>query len=109
MLKVFAFVALATIVEASGDAIIRISLHSNGWPARLWLFAIGTVLLAAYGTFLNLAPVDFATVTGVYVALLFISFQISNYIFFKAVPQPATLVGGAFIICGGAIIYFSRS
>src|SRR5579862_5133122 len=105
MIKVFCFVILATIVEAAGDAVIRLSLHSGALPSRIALFLLGTVLLAAYGTFLNLAPVDFGTVTGIYVACLFVSFQVSNYLFFGATPHAATLIGGAFIISGGTIIY----
>jgi hypothetical protein len=48
------------------------------------IFAPASVLLAMYGLFLNLAPVEFATVTGIYLAPLFIAFQIVNYIFFWA-------------------------
>jgi small multidrug resistance family-3 protein len=59
-----------------------------------------------YGLFLNLAPVEFATVTGVYLASLFIVFQIVNYLFFRHTPSPGVLVGGAFIVAGAGIIYF---
>lgn len=107
-MKVFLFVILATVVESVGDAVIRTALHSHSTPARIGLFVCGAALLTSYGTSLNLAPVDFATVTGLYVALLFINFQIVNYVFFKAVPVPATLVGGALIVAGGAIVYVWR-
>ena len=75
-------------------------------PGRLLLFATATVLLAMYGAFLNLAPVEFATATGVYIAVLFIAFQVVNYVFFRHQPSPGILLGGTFIVVGAAIVYF---
>lgn len=63
-MKVFLFVLAATIFEASGDAVIRFSLQTSSLAERILFFALGSVLLALYGTSLNLAPVDFAGVTG---------------------------------------------
>jgi small multidrug resistance family-3 protein len=65
-------------------------------------------LLTGYGTSLNLAPVEFATVTGIYVATLFVVFQITNYVIFHAAPTPSVLVGGALIVCGGLVIALWR-
>jgi hypothetical protein len=106
--KVFAFIVLATIFEAVGDALMRMALHYHVLPGRLALFASATVLLALYGAFLNLAPVEFAAATGLYLASLFIAFQVVNYLFFKAVPSPGVMAGGAFILTGAAIVYFWR-
>jgi small multidrug resistance family-3 protein len=75
-------------------------------PRRFLLFASATLLLALYGAFLNLAPVEFAEATGIYLASLFISFQVVNYVFFKTIPSPGILLGGTFIVAGAAIIYF---
>jgi drug/metabolite transporter (DMT)-like permease len=106
-MKIFAFIIVATIFEAVGDAVMRIGLQtSSGLPARIALFGIATVLLAMYGLFLNLAPVEFATVTGIYLASLFVMFQIVNFLFFQHVPSPGVLLGGAFMVTGAAIIYF---
>ena len=102
------FVLVATVLEATGDAVVRVALSHPSVPARVALFAIGTVLLGLYGTSLNLAPVDFATVTGAYVATLFVVFQITNYLFFRAVPTPAILVGGAMIVAGGLVVWLWR-
>lgn len=105
-MKVLAFIIAATIFEAVGDALMRIALHYHVMPARLGLFASATVLLALYGASLNLAPVEFAEATGIYIACLFIAFQIVNYLFFRHTPGPGVLLGGTLIVAGAAIVYF---
>jgi small multidrug resistance family-3 protein len=107
-MKTFLFVLAATVFEASGDATVRIALHHPSLSARVVLFVAGTILLAFYGTSLNLAPVEFATVTGVYIATLFVVFQITNFVFFHALPTPSVYVGGAFIVTGGLIVFLGR-
>jgi hypothetical protein len=107
-MKIFLFVLLATILEASGDAIVRIALHHPSLLARIGLFLGGFILLGLYGTSLNLAPVEFAAVTGMYVAMLFVVFQIANFVFFRILPTPPVLVGGGFIVTGGLIVALWR-
>jgi small multidrug resistance family-3 protein len=107
-MKIFLFVLAATVFEASGDAVVRIALHHPSLPVRIGLFLLGAVLLTFYGTSLNLAPVDFATVTAVYVATLFVVFQVTNYIFFRTIPTPAVLLGGVFIVTGGLVVSLWR-
>lgn len=103
-MKVFLFVLAATILEATGDAVVRVAIHHNNTPARIGLFLLGAICLTLYGTSLNLAPVDFAQVTGIYIATLFVMFQITNYIFFKTLPSIAVIAGGVLIITGGLIV-----
>ena len=107
-MKTFLFVLLATILEASGDAIVRIALHHPSLPVRIGLFLGGFILLGLYGTSLNLAPVEFATVTGMYIATLFVVFQIANVAFFHIPPTLPVLVGGGFIVTGGLIVALWR-
>jgi hypothetical protein len=107
-MRIFLFVLVATIPEATGDAILRIALHHAAVPARVGLFLMGGILLTLYGTSLNLAPVEFAAVTGMFVATLFVVFQITNYIFFRTAPTPAVLVGGALIVAGGLAVFLWR-
>jgi small multidrug resistance family-3 protein len=107
-MKIFLFVLAATIFEAAGDAIVRIALRHQSGLARIGLFLLGYTLLALYGTSLNLAPVEFAAVTGIYVATLFVVFQITNFTFFGALPTPPVLVGGAFIVIGGLTVALWR-
>lgn len=105
-MNIFMFVLVATILEATGDAVIRVALHHSSLPARIGLFLLGAILLALYGTSLNLAPVDFATVTGMYIAILFVAFQIANYAFFRTAPTRAVLVGGTLIVTGGLVVFY---
>ena len=96
-MKILAYVVTATIFEAVGDAIMRVALRSPyALPGRIALFALASFLLTMYGLFLNLAPVEFATVTGIYLASLFVAFQIVNYIFFRHLPSAGVLLGGTF-------------
>ena len=103
-MKVLAFIIAATIFEAVGDAIMRIALHYPVMPSRVFLFALATLLLALYGASLNLAPVEFAEATGIYIASLFVAFQAVNYAFFHHKPTPAVLVGGSLIIAGAVVV-----
>ena len=107
-MRIFLFVLAATVFEAAGDAIVRISLHHPSLSARIALFLVGAILLALYGTSLNLAPVDFATVTGMYIATLFVVFQVTNFAFFRVLPTTPVFVGGAFIVTGGLIVFLGR-
>ena len=103
------FLLVATILEVSGDAIIRMCIFNHTGPARLGLAVIGTILLFGYGFFLNLAPVQFGQVVGLYIATLFIVWQIINYIAFKSVPSLPVIIGGLFVVAGGLIITFWRT
>ena len=103
-MKIFLFVLAATIFEAAGDALLRIAIHSHAWPIRIGYFLTGAVLLTLYGTSLNIAPVEFGKVVGLYVALLYIVFQTTNYIAFKAKPTLPVFVGGLLIVTGGLLV-----
>lgn len=107
-MKIFLFVLMATIFEAAGDAVIRLALHHQSLTARVGFFLLGTCLLTAYGTSLNLAPVEFATVVGLYIATLFVVFQITNYIAFQTLPTVPVMIGGVLIVSGGTLIYAWR-
>jgi hypothetical protein len=103
--KILAFIVAATIFEAVGDALMRIALHCHVLPGRIALFAGSALLLSLYGAFLNLAPVEFAEATGIYIASLFVMFQIVNYAFFRVTPSVGVLLGGALIVTGSFIVY----
>jgi small multidrug resistance family-3 protein len=95
---------MATILEATGDAVVRVALHQNSVPTRIAFYLVGAILLTFYGTSLNLAPVEFAQVTGIYIATLFVVFQITNYAFFGTPPTTPVVIGGGMIVAGGLVV-----
>lgn len=112
MIKIFqnihpiVFLLIATTLEVSGDAIIRMSIYNNTGIARTGLMLLGALMLFGYGFSLNLAPVEFGKVVGLYIATLFVVWQIINYIAFRSVPSLPIIVGGTLVIAGGLIITF---
>jgi hypothetical protein len=103
------FLIIATTLEASGDAVVRMGIYSHVGATRFALFLIGAALLFGYGSCLNLAPLTFGRVVGLYIATLFVVWQIINFVAFRTLPTLPTVVGGAFIIAGGAIITYWKS
>ena len=108
-MPVLAFLIVATALEVSGDAIIRKSLFEHAGWARLGLFVLGAAMLAGYGTFLNLAPLEFGQVVGLYIATLFVMWQVINFVFFRELPTLPILAGGALIVTGGLIVSFWKT
>jgi small multidrug resistance family-3 protein len=105
-LSAFAFLLIATTLEVSGDAIVRLAIFNHASVIRLLLVFVGAILLLGYGTSLNFAPVEFRHVVGLYIATLFIVWQIINFIFFRTLPNLPIFVGGAFIVIGGLLVTF---
>jgi drug/metabolite transporter (DMT)-like permease len=100
---------IATTLEVSGDALIRMCIYNHTGLARIGLALAGAILLFGYGFFLNMAPVEFGQVVGLYIATLFIVWQVINYIVFKSVPTIPILAGGALVVAGGLIITFWKN
>ena len=96
----------ATVLEVSGDAIVRIAIYNHMGLVRLGLFLAGACLLSGYGTLLNLAPLEFGQVVGLYLATLFVVWQVINFVAFRALPTLPIVIGGSLVIAGGAIITF---
>ena len=97
---------IATVLEAGGDAVVRVAIYQHVGLIRIALFLAGAALLLAYGSLLNLAPLDFGRVVGLYIATLFVVWQVINFFAFRAFPTMPILVGGALVIAGGAITTF---
>jgi len=108
-LTVLGFLVLATTFEAFGDAMVRVGLKHHNVVPRGLLFLGGAALLFGYGLSLNLAPAEFGRVVGLYIATLFVVWQIVNFIVFRSVPTLPVVIGGALIIAGGNIVTFWRS
>ena len=105
-ITLFGFLIVATSLEAVGDAVVRLGINQSAWMLRGLLFAVGAILLFGYGLSVNLAPVEFGRVVGLYIATLFVVWQLVNWIVFESPPIAPILVGGALIVAGGAIVTF---
>jgi small multidrug resistance family-3 protein len=95
---------IAATLEVSGDAVVRMAIHNHVVRFRIGLLVTGAALLLGYGSFLNVAPLDFGRVVGLYIAMLFVVWQAINLIVFRSLPTVPILVGGVLVIAGGAII-----
>src|ERR1700722_12961930 len=104
--KIFWFLIAATSLETFGDAIVRMGIDQTAWLPRSALFLAGAVLLFGYGVSLNLAPIEFSRVVGLYIATLFIMWQLVNLIVFRSPHGMPVLFGGLLIVVGGLIVTF---
>ena len=108
LLPTIGFLVAATVLEVSGDAVIRIALHNHAGVTgiRIALFLLGAGLVFGYGNLLNLAPLEFREVVGLYIAILFLVWQAINFAVFRTLPTVPILTGGTLIVAGGAIVSF---
>ena len=103
-----ALLLAATLLEVSGDAIVRMGIYQHAGAMRFTLLLGGGLLLLGYGCCLNLAPIEFGQVVGLYIAVLFIVWQVINFIAFRALPTLPVLCGGTLVVAGGLLITFWR-
>jgi hypothetical protein len=100
---------IATTLEVSGDAAVRLAIYNHAGFMRVVLVLAGAALLLGYGSFLNTAPVEFGRVVGLYIATLFVVWQIINFLVFRTLPGLPVWLGGALVVAGGLIITFWRT
>jgi small multidrug resistance family-3 protein len=105
----FLILLLAAMLEAGGDALVRVGLHSHALAVRIGFFLVGAIVLFAYGLSVNAPPWDFGKLLSVYVTLFFLVAQAINLVAFGVRPDLPILVGGALIVSGGLIITFWRA
>jgi small multidrug resistance family-3 protein len=99
----------AAALEAGGDAVIRVGLHTNAAWHRSVLFAAAAIILFAYGLTVNAPPWDFGKLLGLYVVFFFLIAQLISWLFFKQTPSPTVLIGGSLIVAGGIVISFAKA
>lgn len=100
---------VATTLEVSGDAVVRLAIYDHAGLVRVALLLAGAGLLLGYGSSLNVAPVPFGRIVGLYIATLFVVWQIISFLVFRTLPQLPVYLGGALVIAGGLIITFWRT
>jgi drug/metabolite transporter superfamily protein YnfA len=95
---------LAALLEAGGDALVRLGLRSSGATPKLLFFLAGAAVLFLYGFAVNSPPWDFGRLLGLYVVFFFLFAQVISWAVFHQRPSAAVLIGGGFIAIGGLII-----
>lgn len=100
--------ALAALLEAGGDAVVRAGLHAQAPVRRVGLIVLGGFVLTTYGVVVNTPGWDFGRLLGVYVALFFVAAQVINLLAFHVQPGAPVLVGGTLIVAGGLVMTFWR-
>ncbi|WP_213807572.1 hypothetical protein [Granulicella sp. dw_53] len=100
---------LAAALEAGGDAIIRIGLHTTTHWHRLFLFTLAAIVLFAYGWTVNAPPWDFGKLLGLYVVFFFVIAQLFSWLVFKQTPSKEVIIGGSLIVAGGVVISLAKS
>ncbi|MGH8149759.1 MAG: hypothetical protein ACRETB_07295 [Steroidobacteraceae bacterium] len=108
-LPILLLLLIATTLEVCGDATVRLALYRHAGSTRIALLLGGAALLLGYGSFLNIAPVEFGRIVGLYIATLFVIWQIINFLIFRTPPGLPVLLGGALVITGGLVITFWRA
>lgn len=100
---------IATTCEVSGDAVVRLAIYRHMGSVRLAMLLAGALMLLGYGSFLNTAPVAFGRIVGLYIATLFVVWQIINFLVFRELPGRPVWLGGVLVVAGGLIITFGRA
>jgi drug/metabolite transporter superfamily protein YnfA len=98
---------VAALLEAGGDAVVRVGLRSSTTLPRILYFLAGAVVLFGYGCTVNAPHWDFGRLLGVYVVFFFLIAQVISWVVFHQRPSNAILIGGGFIVAGGLIISFA--
>jgi len=94
----------AALLEAGGDALVRLGLHGAVPLTRAGFFALGALALFAYGLTVNAPAWDFGRLLGVYVVLFFVVAQAINWLVFGLPPTVPIMIGGGLIVAGGLTI-----
>ena len=95
---------LAALLEAGGDALMRLGLRSEASAQRALLFLAAAAVLFAYGWTVNRPLWEFGKLLGLYVVFFFVVSQLTSWLAFRQPPSLQVLFGGALIVAGGAVI-----
>lgn len=103
-LGALAVLALAAFLEAWGDSFFQAGFYRSTGAGRVTALVAGTLVLAAYGSFVNVPRWDFGKLLGLYVVLFFLMAQVLAKVRFGQAPTLPIYVGGALIAAGGLVI-----
>lgn len=94
----------AALLEVGGDASMRVGLRGQAWG-----YALGTLLLAAYGLLVNQPTWQFGRLLGLYIVVFFVVSQALAWTIFGERPSWGLIAGGSLIVVGGLIIQLSSA
>ena len=97
---------IAALLEAGGDAIVRMGIRAPATTTKTVWFLVAALVLFSYGYVVNSPRWDFGRLLGVYVVFFFVVAQLFSWLVFRQLPSATVLIGGAFIVLGGVIISF---
>ena len=100
--------AVAAFLEAWGDSLFQMSFYRSAGFGRVLAFVAGTLVLALYGSMVNVPRWHFGRLIGVYVVLFFVVAQIVAKLRFGQLPTPPICAGGALILAGGLVMTFCK-
>ena len=98
------FLLVAALLEAGGDALVRVALHSTAAATRGVFFVLGALVLFSYGYVVNKPGWDFGRLLGVYVVFFSLVAQAIAWLVFDQPPTTPIAVGGALIVAGGVVM-----
>lgn len=101
--------AIAALFEAWGDSCFQAGFYRTAGSMRVLMLIAGTVVLALYGSTVNIPRWDFGKLLGIYMVLFFVAAQLVAKIRFGQSPTPPIYLGGAFIVIGGAVMTLWRA
>ena len=99
---------VAALLEAWGDSFFQTGFNRSSGASRALAIVAGAVVLALYGSTVNLPRWDFGKLLGVYVVLFFLAAQILARIRFGQSPTPPIYLGGSLIVLGGIVMTIWR-
>ncbi len=103
-----ASVPLGRIVTIDHEQ-IRTALHQQPSGLRWLTFLGGAAVLFGYGVIVNTPDWDFGRLLGLYVVFFFIIAQLMSWVLFHQPPSTSTMVGGALIVAGGAVLAIANA
>jgi small multidrug resistance family-3 protein len=102
----FLVLTLAAFLEAHGDAFFQSAFWGQPAAGRWWTIGFGTLVLALYGSVVNIPHWDFGKLLGLYVVMFFVMAQLQAKVRFGQAPTPPIYLGGSLIVAGGLVIAF---
>jgi small multidrug resistance family-3 protein len=100
---VIVYLALAAVLEVSGDYLMRLGLGG-----RRWGLIAGALALTGYGILVNQPAWSFGRTLGLYIAMFFVVSQVIAFFAAGERPSPSLWLGGALVVAGGLVIHLGR-